>query len=221
MTVLNLVKIPITTIDLSPGSHLLINDVTWAQYEALLADLGDERRVPRINYCDGVLELMSPLPSHERPHRIIADIVKALLDAQERDWEDFGSTTFKKPSRAGLEPDTCFHIQNAAQVRTLMRLNMETDPPPDLAIEADVTSKTTLTAYAVLQVPEVWIYDTGKLTIHLLQEDNYQPGTHSLVFPDLAIADWIPQLVQQALTAGTSTMLRELRQRLQSENLES
>ncbi len=102
-----------------------------------------------------------------------------------------------------------------------MRLNMETDPPPDLAIEADVTSKTTLAAYAVLQVPEVWIYDTGKLTIHLLQGDNYQPGANSQVFPDLAIADWIPQLVQQTFTAGTSTMLRELRRRLQPENLES
>ena len=101
-----------------------------------------------------------------------------------------------------------------------MRLNMETDPPPDIAIDADVTSKTTLAAYAVLQVPEVWIYDTGKLTIYLLQDDGYQPGASSLVFPDLAIADWIPQLVQQAFTAGTSAMLRELRRRLQSEKPE-
>ncbi|MFH7242620.1 MAG: hypothetical protein ACHWZW_07195 [Spirulina sp.] len=50
MTVLNLVKLPITTIDLSPGSHLLINDVTWEQYETLYAESGEDRRVPRINY---------------------------------------------------------------------------------------------------------------------------------------------------------------------------
>lgn len=215
MTVLNLVKLPITTIDLSPGSHLLINDVTWEQYEGLLTDLGEERQVPRMNYCNGVLELMSPLPAHERPHRMIADIVKAILDSQDRAWEDFGSTTFKKSKRAGLEPDTCFYIQNAEQVRALMRLNMETDPPPDLAIEADVTSKTTFEAYAVLKVPEVWVYDNGRLTIYLLQDDDYQPMSKSRIFPDLAIAELIPQLLRQAFESGTSTMLRDLRRRLQ------
>lgn len=216
MTVLNLVKLPITTIDLSPGSHLLINDVTWEQYEALLADLGEERRVPRINYCDGTLEIMSPLPAHERPHRIMAYIVTAILDAQDRPWEDFGSTTFKKPKRAGLEPDTCFYIENAERVRTLMRMDMDTDPPPDLAIEADVTSKTTLEAYAILQVPEVWIYDRGRLTVYLLHNGDYQVVETSQIFPDLPIKTWIPQLVQEALTAGTSTMLRTLRRQLQS-----
>jgi Uma2 family endonuclease len=221
MTVLNLVKLPITTIDLSPGSHLLINDVTWEQYETLLADLGEERRIPRINYCDGTLEIMSPLPAHERPHRIIADIVKAVLDAQERDWEDFGSTTFKKPKRAGLEPDTCFYIQNAERVRTLMRMDMDTDPPPDLAIETDVTSKTTLEAYAILQVPEVWIYDRGRLTVYLLHNGDYQAIETSQIFPNLPITTWIPQLVQEALTTGTSTMLRNLRRRLHDDNVES
>lgn len=213
---------PIKTIALSPGSHLLIPNVTWEQYEDLLAELGEERRIPRINYCNGTLELMSPLPAHERPHRIISDIIKLLLDSQRREWEDFGSTTFKKLKRAGLEPDTCFYIQNAERVRdslseTLcerLRMDMAQDPPPDLAIEADVTSKTTLEAYAVLQVPEVWIYDNGKLKIHLLQNDEYQESTISPTFPDVAIAEIIPQLVQQAFQQGTSTMLRNLRNQM-------
>lgn len=63
------VTIPIHTIRLSPGSHLLIEEVSWEQYEAVLEALGDERRVPRINYYETVLELMAPLPIHERPHR--------------------------------------------------------------------------------------------------------------------------------------------------------
>ena len=205
---------PIKTIALSPGSHLLIPNVTWEQYEDLLAELGEERRIPRINYCNGTLELMSPLPAHERPHRIIGYIVTAILDAQRREWEDFGSTTFKKSKRAGLEPDTCFYIQNAERVRDLLRMDMTQDPPPDLAIEADVTSKTTLEAYAVLQVPEVWIYDNGKLKIHLLQNGEYQESAISPTFPDVAIAEIIPQLVQQAFQQGTSTMLRNLRNQM-------
>ena len=203
---------PIKAIALSPGSHLLIPNVTWEQYEDLLAELGEERRIPRINYCNGTLELMSP--AHERPHRIIGYIVTAILDAQRREWEDFGSTTFKKLKQAGLEPDTCFYIQNAERVRDLQRMDMTQDPPPDLAIEADVTSKTTLEAYAVLQVPEVWIYDNGKLKIHLLQNGEYQESAISPTFPDVAIAEIIPQLVQQAFQQGTSTMLRNLRNQM-------
>lgn len=208
------VAIPIQTIELSPGSHVLISGVTWEQYEALLDELGDDRRIPRINYCNGTLELMSPLPAHERPHRIIAYIVTAILDAENRAWEDFGSTTFKKLKKAGLEPDTCFYIQNAERVRSLIRMNMEEDPPPDLAIEADVTSKTTLEAYATLQVPEVWIYDNGKLRINLLQNGSYQESATSLVFPNYPLAEMIPQLVEQAFQIGTSTMLRHLRTQL-------
>ncbi|NEO84693.1 MAG: Uma2 family endonuclease [Spirulina sp. SIO3F2] len=216
MPVLNLVKLPISTIDLSPGSHLLIEHVTWEQYEALLTDLGEERRVPRINYCNGVLEIMSPLPAHERPHRIIAYIVTAILDAQDRPWEDFGSTTFKKPKQAGLEPDTCFYIQNAQRVRALMRMDMAKDPLPDLAIEADVTSKTTLETYATLQVPEVWIYDRDRLTIYLLQNSEYQTSLNSQVFPDLPITTFTPERVKEAIEIGTSTMLRNLRHQLSS-----
>jgi Uma2 family endonuclease len=218
MTTLNLVKLPITTIEIAPGSHLLIHDVTWQQYEALYKDWGDERRVPRMNYCNGTLEIMSPLPAHELPHRIISDIVKTLLDAENRAWEDFGSTTFKKPEQAGLEPDTCFYIDNADRVRPLMRMNMETDPPPDLAIESDLTSKTTLETYLILQVPEIWIYENDRLTIYLLEkknhQNNYQKTTTSGVFPSLSITDLIPELVQQAIKQGTSTMLRNLRHQL-------
>ncbi|TVQ10212.1 MAG: Uma2 family endonuclease [Leptolyngbya sp. DLM2.Bin27] len=219
MTVINLVKIPVHAIDLSPGSHLLISGVTWEQYEALLEDLGEDRHMPRINYCNGTLELMAPLPAHERPHRIIAYIVTAILDAQGRDWEDFGATTFKQPKRAGLEPDTCFYIQNAERARDLMRIDMTSDPPPDLAIEADVTSKTTLDAYAILEVPEVWIYDNGKLTIYLLDHGDYQPSTESGVLPNFSITELIPRLVAQAFATGTSTMLRNLRQQLQAGEL--
>jgi Uma2 family endonuclease len=208
------VALPIQTIELSPGSHVLISGVTWEQYESLLEELGEDRRIPRINYCNGTLELMSPLPAHERPHRIIAYIVTTILDAQDRAWEDFGSTTFKKLKKAGLEPDTCFYIQNADRVRSLMRMNMEQDPPPDLAIEADVTSKTTLEAYAALQVSEVWIYDNGRLRINLLRNGDYQESATSPTFPDLPITEMISRLVQPAFEQGTSPMLRSLRREL-------
>jgi Uma2 family endonuclease len=210
------VTFDIKALNLSPGSHLIIEDVSWEKYMALLQELGETRQIPRINYCHGILELMSPLPAHERPNRIIAYIVTAILDAQNREWEDFGSTTFKKPKQAGVEPDTCFYIENAAKVRHSLRLDMTIDPPPDLAIEADVTSKTTLEAYAVIGVSEIWIYDNRQLKIYLLQSDGYVESANSLVFPDFNIQEMIPSLLDQAFREGTSQMLRQLRHNLAS-----
>ena len=208
------VTIPISTIELTPGSHIAIHNLSWQDFERLLEDLG-EGRSTRVAYYRGTLEIMSPLAIHERPHRIIADIVKAILDSQGRDWEDFGSTTFKRPEIAGVEPDTCFYIQNASRVRGCTDMDLEIYPPPDLAIESDVTSKTTLDAYHSLRVPEVWIY-RSQLKIYILQDGDYIESPTSLVFPSLPIPTLIPQLVQKAITDGTSRMLRELKTQLTS-----
>jgi Uma2 family endonuclease len=215
MTIATPISIPITHLQLAPGSLVTITDVSWEQFEAILVALGEHRRT-RIVYVDGTLEIMSPLPAHERPNRIIADLVKVFLDSQERQWEDFGSTTFKRQKKsAGLEPDTCFYIdQNAERVRDCMRMDLEVYPPADLAIEADVTSKTTMEAYQRIGIPEVWIYDSNKLTIHCLEADQYKQVDRSPIFPDLSIATLIPQLLQQALTEGTSQMLRNLRKQM-------
>jgi Uma2 family endonuclease len=93
-------------------------------------------------------------------------------------------------------------------------MDMTIDPPPDLAIEADVTSKTTLGAYYLIGVPEVWIYDQGDFKIYLLQDKDYIESESSRVFPELNIKEMIPKLVQQAFAEGTSQMLRKLRQTL-------
>jgi Uma2 family endonuclease len=201
--------IPVKDLALAPGSCITASGVSWEQYEAISTELGNRAR---LTYYDGLLEIMSPLPIHERPHRIIADIVKTLLDAENRNWEDFGSTTFRRPQKAGLEPDTCFYIQHAAEVRNCERMNLEIYPPADLAIESDVTSQTTFNAYAQIGVPEVWRYKSGRLQIFLLQAGQYVESGNSSTFPGLPITTLIPKLVEQAFQIGSSQMLRNLRQ---------
>lgn len=207
------VTIPIQAIQFNPGSRITINNITWQEFETILDELGEQRRV-RLTYYQGNLEIMSSLAIHERPHRIIADIVKAILDAQGRDWEDFGSTTFKCPEIAGVEPDTCLYIQNASQMQGCTHIDLEINPPPDLAIESDVTSKTTLEVYAAIGVPEVWIYSKQQLKIYSFVDGSYQEQSISPTFPDLPLTTLIPQLVQQAINEGTSRMLREFRNSL-------
>ena len=207
------ITIPINAIKLAPGSTVSIHNLSWQDFETILADLGEHRRT-RLTYYRGTLEIMSPLAIHERPHRIIADSVKAILDAQGRDWEDFGSTTLKRSEIAGVEPDTCLYIQNAERVQGCTNLDLNDYPPPDLAIEADVTSVTTVSAYQAMRVPEIWIYRNQQLKIYLLEGDRYVEVSNSPTFPDLLITTLIPQLVQQAIKAGTSRMLRDLRTQL-------
>ena len=204
------VTIPIQTIELTPGSQIIIPNLSWQEFEQILIDLG-EKRSSRVTYYRGTLEIMSPLALHERSHRIIACILTTIMDIQGRDWEDFGSTTLKRPEIAGIEPDTCFYIQNADRVKGCTNLDLKQYPPPDLAIEADVTSKTTLDAYEAMGVPEVWIYRNKQLKIYLLSNQGYVETANSPIFPGLPLTELIPQLVQKAIDEGTSRMLRDLR----------
>lgn len=215
------VSIPVKSLSLSEGSVLSINSLTWQDCESILDELGEDRHT-RIAYYQGTLEIMSPLSRHERPHRIIGYIVTAILDAQGRDWEDFGSTTFYRRGMAGIEPDTCFYVTNAALVRDCQeRIDVEIYPPPDLAIESDVTSRTFLSAYETIGVPEIWIYCDNSLQIFVLQDEKYIDSEDSLMFPDLQIKALIPHLVMQAMTSGASSMLREFRKSLKNTFKES
>lgn len=55
--------------------------------------------------------------------------------------ESLGSTTFRRGDLdRGFEPDSYFYIRNAASVRGKKRIDLSTDPPPDLVIEIDITS---------------------------------------------------------------------------------
>ena len=112
----------------------------------------------------------------------------------------------------GVEPDDSFYIQNHAQMIAKERIDLTVDPPPDLAIEVDVTSKTQLDTYEALRVPELWRYENGKLQINILQDAKYIESEISSTFPNLPIVEEIPRFVEQSRTLGRSPTLRAFRQ---------
>jgi Uma2 family endonuclease len=208
------VSIPIKAIDLREGSAIALHSLTWQECESILDELGEDRHT-RFAYYQGTLEIMSPRSRHERPHRIAGYIVSAILDSQGRDWEDFGATTIKKTGKAGIEPDTCFYVNCLEAVRACEgRIDVDVLPPPDLAIESGVTSKTVISAYEAIAVPELWILGDRRLALFLLEGESYRKSTQSRVFPEMAITELVPQLIQRALEIGTSAMLREFRKTL-------
>lgn len=123
---------PIQNMTLEPGSTATFQDVSWLDFEAMLQDLGEDRS-SRISYFNHTLEIMVPLPDHERSIVLTSDIVKLLLRLQKRPWESLRSTTFKTAlMAAGVEPDDCFYIENYKAVIGKSRINLDSDPPPDL-----------------------------------------------------------------------------------------
>jgi Uma2 family endonuclease len=213
---LQMVAVQLRQLSVPPGQRLLIQDVHWPAFEAILAELGD-RRVARIAYYEGILEIRMPSPEHEVDKELLGDLVKILLEESGMDCECFGSTTFKSQAlSSGIEPDQCFYIQNHAQMRGKRRIDLTVDPPPDLAIEVDVTSKTQLDAYAALGVAELWRFEQGQLQISVLTEGKLLPSSLSPTFPNLPIVDWVPQFMAQSLTDGRSPTLRAFRSHLRS-----
>ncbi|WP_346341583.1 Uma2 family endonuclease [[Phormidium] sp. ETS-05] len=162
---------------------------------------------------------MTPLPEHEVAKIFIADFIKILLEELSIDFWPLGSTTFKnKAMWQGIEPDDCFYIQNEAAVRQKDRLDLATDPPPDLALEVDVTSPTNREIYEGLKVPELWQFNRGKLTIYLLQDNGkYVESTQSAIFPNLPVVDVIPVYLERAKIEGRNQTMRAFRAWVSSE----
>jgi len=204
-------------LEVPPGQRMLLHDVSWQEFEQILAEFGDHRG-SRLAYNDGILEIAMPLPEHEDAKEIVSDLVKALLEELEMEFRSLGSTTFKKFQSKGLEPDQCFYIQNEAVIRGKKRLDLAIDPPPDLALEIDVTSRTHPEIYAALRVPELWQFSQGTLQIKVLQGDRYIPVPMSPTFPDLSLSEIIPHYLQLSQTMGRNKVLKAFRQWVNDQN---
>jgi len=194
------------------ADRVVLQNISWQQFENLLKDLGD-KRAARVAYDDGMLEIMTPLPEHEYYKEVIGIAVQDIAEELGLDYESLGSTTWKRESQqAGVEPDNCFYFQNETKIRGKLEFDLTQDPPPDLVLEIDFTSKSLnrFPIYARLEVPEIWCYDAGQLKIYQLQNGEYGETETSLVFPDLAVKK-IPGLIEQKRSAGRRAIRQAIR----------
>jgi len=194
-----------------PGNKVLLRDVQWEEFEDILEDLGEDRST-RIAYEGRTLEIMTPLPEHETGKVLIGDLVKNLMQELDIDYWPLGSTTFKNElMQQGIEPDDCFYIENEAKVRGKKRIDLSVDPPPDLALEIDVTSRTHPSIYEALGVPELWRFEKGKLKIYLLEDGKYVESQKSKNFPNLPLIEAIPEYLERCSTVGVNKTLNGFR----------
>jgi Uma2 family endonuclease len=165
-----------------PGEHVptadqrvVMHNVPWSHYEALLALRGD-RSAPRMSFLDGAVELMSPSRDHERIKSTIGMLLEAWALETGVELSPYGAWTLKAaPKQAGVEPDECYLVGDQ---------NRDT---PDVVIEVVWTSGgiDKLEAYRRLGVTEAWFWKDGTLDVHVLREGHYESSRHSVLFPAL------------------------------------
>jgi Uma2 family endonuclease len=120
--------------------------------------------------------------------------------------------TNKNGSRGGVEPDGCFYVQNAARIIG-HRIDLKTDPPPDIVIEVDISHESTskLAIYAGMGVPELWRYDGRRVHIYQLLEQRYVEVAASNTFP-MITNEVLLRFLEQNKLEGQTAVLRSFRE---------
>ena len=181
--------------------QVILPEVSWETYRRLRDAVGNDSI--RMIYLDGTLTLMSPALRHDRPSRLLEQLVRGVAAGLGMKLMSIGSATLRRAEvpggGVGKEPDIAFYLgDDERRMRLREDLDLAADPPPTLAIEIDNTrnSAPALTVYARLGVPEVWRYSVSKRSIWMgrLDGSTYQEVARSVALPKLT-----PALVREAL----------------------
>lgn len=203
-------------------NRVILDHVSWETFNQLLQELGDKRS-QRLAYSQGTMEIMTPLGKHEHSNRFIERLIYTIIDELELEVKSLGSLTLKVDSlKKGVEPDSCFYIQNEFRVRNKQNIEIGVDPVPDLVLEIDITSSSLdkLSIYGALEVPEIWRYNGYTLTAFIWDGDTrvYQVSDFSRAFTWLKVSE-LSDFMQQCLRDGETKTLRDFRHWLQIYNL--
>ncbi|NEO57951.1 MAG: Uma2 family endonuclease [Okeania sp. SIO3B5] len=200
-----------------PENRTVLTGIRWETYQALLLDLA-ENPSQKLTYDQGALEIMTPLPEHEINKDFLGRLVQTTTEVLGLEISSLGSTTLSREDlQKGIEPDECYYITNEALVRGKIQFDFNIDPPPDLAIEIDITSSSLdrLTIYAALGIGEIWRFDGENLFIYCLQNGSYQEQEKSNVLPILSKSVILNFLTRRG-EKGENSLLREFREWLQN-----
>lgn len=201
-----------TVEQVTPEERFVLYGVPWHVYEALRA--GDENYRVRMTYDEGALELMSPPPRHESVKRLVGQMLEAFTEELCIPRRSLSATTWKRPEMAkALEADECYYIRNQYRVCDRMEIDLDVDPPPDLALEVEIRPGVIqrIRIYAALGVSELWRWHDDELRAYLLGADGkYTEIEFSANLPMLRVRDLEPFL-EWPSAADESAWIRSFR----------
>ena len=189
--------------------RVVLHDIDWNAYKTLCAAT-TSRRV-RMTYDRGILEIMVTSFEHDRYSAFLAHLIVALARFFQIKIGSAGSFTHQRPDlEKGLEPDQCFYLASIGAIKGKKQIDLTKDPPPDLAIEVDVSYRAMdrMSIYAALGVPEVWRFDTKTIDIYLLKQGAYEKVPLSPTFPDIPLPELV-KFLELGIREDDSTMLEE------------
>ncbi len=183
--------VTVTTMRVPAEQRFRLSGVSWPTYLIYSDGLGP--RHVRVTDDQGEMELMTVSPRHERGKALLARLIGVLTEELGIDIIGCGSMTCRQEDfERGFEPDDCYWIAHVEAVRGHDDIDFAHDPPPDLAIEVEISRSTMnrLRLYASLGVPELWRWDGERLRVNLLGDDGeYHESDRSQAFPFLPVAE--------------------------------
>ena len=173
-----------------------IEGVSYQFYKQFCEEIGEQPI--RLSYNDGCLEIMVTKSPHEFFKTMLAKLVEATIFEMNVPVRSGGAMTCQRDDlEKGFEPDECWWLANEANVRKITDFDFYKDPPPDLAIEVEMSHSLAkrIGIYAAMKIPEVWRFDGKRLRFCVLSGDgNYSEAPQSLAFPNLTPTDLMPYL---------------------------
>jgi Uma2 family endonuclease len=201
----------------NPQEHMVLRNISWDAFERILDDVGETHH--RVTYQDGDLEFMTISFEHEHYGEWIGKLILFVAIEMRMPLCSGGSTTLKLAlEKVGLEPDRCYWIKHEKQMRENKKWNALKDPPPDLAVEMDISSSwlDRLDIYAKLKVPEVWRFDGETFRVLVLGSNGkYRERARSAAFPSLPIGGFT-RFVKKLGSAEEVSLLQEFSEWLRS-----
>lgn len=198
----------------SLGSNaIVVHGLDWRRYRDIAHAIGESH--VRLTYSAGELEFMTLSHGHERCCSLIGRMIDVLTEELDLPVQSGGSTTLDREDLdRGAEPDRCYYLEHEPLVRGKEEIDLAVDPPPDLAVEVDMSrsSRVRLTIYAMMGIPEVWRFDGETMWFHRLNaEPRYDLTSESLFFPGIS-PNLLSEFLAQRSELDDTRLMRRFRQ---------
>lgn len=134
---------------------------TWEKFR-LIQQASEDSPGVRLAYYNGTIEILMPGEDHEFFAHVIGYLLTTFFLEKGISFKPTGAKTQEQEGQASAQADQSYCIGGVK-------------PIPDLSIEIIFTSEgNKLSRYQTIGVPEVWFWEDGVLTLHLLRNSGYE-----------------------------------------------
>ena len=155
--------------------YLIKQSVTWQQFKILQSAFDDINGV-RLNYCEGVLEIVGIGRLHEKIVTMLVMLIGVYCGLKRIRCISTGAYTQQLSGSTEFQADLSYNFEKEKEIS-------------DLCVEVVVTTGSTkkLRKYQLLGVHEVWFWQDGKISIFVMKNGQYEQCVSSFWLPDLDI----------------------------------